>query len=221
MLYELRLYAVQLGRSADIEQRMLEEVPPLFAEHRMKSIGHWRVLAGPDLPGFIYMLAWDGPAEREAGWARFYADERWWRMRARTNAGSELVERYGLWLMQAFAATEPLTLTCGPHEVHEMAIHHVPISRRDAITAHLSDCFLPAISRAGGKVWGCFEVIAGPRVPCVVLIISWPDYAARNEWNARAANAEGAELLGRSDVQLLQPLPASRTGIEMKQKGEK
>src|SRR5688572_28767836 len=61
---------------------------------------HWSVLAGPNLPAFLYILEWADAAERQSCWQNFYDDDRWWQIRSRSNAGSELVESYGLWLMQ-------------------------------------------------------------------------------------------------------------------------
>lgn len=220
MLYELRLYAVQIGRSADIERRMLVEVPALFAEHGLRAVGHWRVIVGPDLPAFVYIMIWRDAAEREAGWSRFYADERWWAIRAHTNAGSELVEHYGLWLMKPLAACvtqAPHTTAMQAGEVHEMVLYHVAIGGHEAINACLRSAVLPAIEHAGGRLWGGFEMIAGPRVPALVLIVAWPGFEACRSWRdtlatgaAHSFDNRGITLLGRSDARLLQPVPAPR-----------
>jgi hypothetical protein len=68
MLYEVRLYAIPPGRIADIEQRMLDDVQQLFVEHGMRVAGYWTVVAGPDMPAFLYILEWKNAAERDACW---------------------------------------------------------------------------------------------------------------------------------------------------------
>src|SRR3954465_14335970 len=130
MLYEVRVYAVAPGRSADIEARMLEAVPALFRAHGLRAVAHWTAAAGLDLPAFIYVLEWADMAAREAGWARFYADERWWRIREASNAGSELVEHYGLWLMRPNGAWLSPLMPFGPeteHELHDFVVCNVGI----------------------------------------------------------------------------------------------
>ncbi len=100
MLYELRIYAIPPGRMAEIQDRILTAVPPLFRAHGIRPVGHWSALAGPRLPSFVYLLAWDDAAHRDAAWESFTSDERWWRIRRDSNAGSELVETYALLLMK-------------------------------------------------------------------------------------------------------------------------
>jgi hypothetical protein len=209
MLYEIRLYAIPPGRIADIEKRMLGDVPPLFAEHGMRAVGHWTVLSGPDLPAFLYVLEWKDAAERDACWQRFYADRRWWDIRARTNAGSELVERYGLWLMKPNAALErplPPFHATEEGEIHEMLLHLVAIGQGGAIVDHLRKAVLPALEAAGGRVLAVLDMVAGSVVPAVALFIAWPDFQSRNESRRRTEGMPDGNLLGRSDVYLLRPL---------------
>lgn len=209
MLYETRLYAIPPGRIADIERRMLGDVPPLFAEHGMRAIGHWTVLAGPDMPAFLYVLEWNDAAERDACWQSFYADPRWSDIRARTNAGSELVERYGLWLMKPNGALElsfPPSVVAAEGDIHEMLLHFVAIGQAGAIASHLREAVLPALAAAGGRVLAALDMIAGPVVPAVALFIAWPDFRSRNEGRRRMEEIPDGHLLGRSDVYLLRPL---------------
>jgi len=218
MLYEVRVYAIAPGRSADIARRMLADVPPLFAAHGLRACAHWHVIAGPGLPAFVYVLHWRDAAERDAAWARFYADARWWDIRARTNAGSELVEHYGLWLMKPFEECgAPLQPVACAHdgEVHEMALHFVPINRRAALAAHLRTVAMPGVARAGGRVLGVLETVAGPRVPSIALFTAWPDGDAWRSWRTASSavpttsDGAGPDLLGRADVHLMQPARSS------------
>jgi hypothetical protein len=219
MLYEVRVYAVAPGRGADIEARMLEAVPRLFRAHGMRAVAHWTAVAGIGLPAFIYVLEWSDMATREAGWARFYADERWWRIRADSNGGSEMVEHYGLWLMRPNGAWLPPMEPFGAaHELHDLVVHRVEIGQATKISALLAEAVFPAVAQAGGRVVAALDMIAGPRVPATVLIFAWPDFAARTAgWSAlEALCAADAHILGRRDVYLLRP-HAERAGSQFEE----
>ncbi|MGN6465549.1 MAG: NIPSNAP family protein [Rhizobiaceae bacterium] len=212
MLYELRLYAIPPGRTADIEQRMLHDVQQLFAEHGMRVAGYWTVVAGPDMPAFLYILEWKGAAERDACWRNFYADQRWWDIRARTNAGSELVEDYGLWLMKPNAALKrpfPPVTARAQGEIHEMLLQFVAIGQGDAVASHLSQAVLPALEKAGGTTLAVLDMVAGPRVPAVAIFMAWTDFRSRSEGQMRMEELGTGGLLGRSDGYLLRPLTPS------------
>ncbi len=218
MLYEIRLYAIPPGRIADIEQRMLGDVPPLFAEHGIRAVGHWTVMAGPDMPAFLYVLQWKDATEREKCWRSFYADPRWSTIRARTNAGSELVERYGLWLMKPSAALERSflsTIAPAEGEIHEMLLQFVAIGQAGAIASHLRETMLPILEKVGGRVLAVLDMVAGPRVPTVAIFVAWPDFRSRNEGRRRMEELAQADLLGRSDVYLLRLVvgPAQETSM--------
>jgi hypothetical protein len=211
MLYEVRIYAVAPGRNADIEARMLGAVPDLFRAHGMRAVAHWTAVAGLDLPAFIYVLEWTDMTSREAGWARFYADERWWRIRADTNAGSELVERYGLWLMRPNPAWTSPIVPFGretEHELHELIVYGVEIGQGAKVVSTLQQAVFPAVERAGGRVVAALDMAAGLRVPATALILAWPDFVTRTVgWSAlERLSAVEANSLGRRDVYLLHPL---------------
>lgn len=221
MLYEIRLYAVQPGRMPDIERRMLADVPPLFAEHGVRAVAHWSVLAGPDLPAFVYLLEWQDAAQRDACWERFYADARWWELRRRTNAGSEMVESYGLWLMKPNAAWHPPFEPLVPAvagEVHEMLLYAVAIGQGPAVAACLRAAVLPAIAQAGGRTLAVLNMAAGPRIPAVAVLVAWPGFGQREQGQHRlqrlhAADAcASAALLGRRDAYLLRPITPAMAG---------
>lgn len=215
MLYELRHYAIPPGRMTDIALRMLADVPPLFLHHGMRAVAHWSIIAGADLPSFLYVLEWRDAAEREAGWQSFYDDPRWWEIRARTNGRSELVESYGLWLMKpnpTWSPPFPPLQRAAPGEIHEIALHHVAIGQNAAIADHIEQHIMPSVARAGGRVLAVLDMIAGPRVPAVAIVVAWPDFTSGLRlWSeARDRPERGfvqeAELLGRRDTYVLQPM---------------
>ena len=100
MIYELRLYAVAPGRMADVHDRFNHHFPALFAKHGVDCVARWVALAGPDAPRFVYLMAYRDYAHRESVWASFYQDAEWWRIRAETNAGHEMVERHDLFFLK-------------------------------------------------------------------------------------------------------------------------
>ena len=222
MLYELRIYSIPPGRMADIQARTLGAVPPLFAEHGMKAVGYWTVVAGRRLPAFAYILEWRDAAHQEASWRAFGADERWRRLRAESNARSELVEDYALSLLRPNpdwpggfqAAPDP-----APEEVHDLVSHEAALGHNQAVTDHLLREVLPIFQAAGGRVLAVFDAVAGPVMPAVSYILAWPDYARRaagwSAFNTAAVLRARAEdhparfrrrLLGGGDVYLMAPV---------------
>jgi NIPSNAP len=200
---------------------MLVAVPPLFRIHGIRTVDHWTVLAGPKAPSFVYVIAWKDAAEREAGWASFYADERWWRIRAETNDGVELVESYALLLLRPNRRWAAPFLTAdvrSPGAVQDMALCDVAIGRNAEVADHLFDELLPIFTRAGAELLAVLDTVAGPVVPSIAFWLAWPDYAARAAgWGAyhaaktlrAASEAQSARFgrppIGRSDVYLLEP----------------
>lgn len=227
MLHELRVYAIPHGRMPDIEARMLGAVPALFAEHGIRAVGHWVVLAGPRLPSFIYLIEWSDAAERESRWDSFYADERWWHVRAQTNAGSELVETYMLQLFRPNRRwTGPFMPAPSSHAVHDLVINEVAIGRNAEVADHLVDEVLPYFTGHGAQVMAILDTVAGPVVPSLAYWLAWPDYAARTAgWRALHQATElrsmiaaqralgGRPLLGMSEVYLLDPVPSVSLGL--------
>lgn len=227
MLHELRIYSIPLGRMSDIQARMLRAVPPLFEEHGIRAMGHWTVLAGPRMPSFIYLIEWSDAAEREACWGRFYADQRWWRVRADTNAGSELVETYALLLMRPNRRWgRPFAPPPSSHAVHDLVMCEVAIGCNAAVADHLADDILPRFTTEGATIPAVLDIVAGPIVPSVAYWLAWPDYAARAAGWAALQRAQdlrsmidaqrsrhGRPLLGTNDVYLLEPVGAASSGL--------
>lgn len=209
MYVELRLYAIPHGRMADIHGRMLAEVQPLFRRHGFPATAYWTALAGPGLPAFVWMIAWRDPAQREATWNAFYEDEEWWRIRAATNDGAELVESYGVWFMRPHALSPDFAPRSSG--LHEMVVLETGIGRGPAVNDLFKSMIIPSTESAGGVITGLFDMVAGPKIPATVLLLSWPDFATRSAWHThfmdgpelRAAGLTG--LIGRGDTWLLRP----------------
>ena len=179
MIYELRLYAIAAGRMADVHDRFNHHFPALFAKHGVDCVARWVALAGPDAPRFVYMMAYRDYAHREAVWASFYQDAEWWRVRAETNAGHEIVERPHHFFMKPNAAwvtdAKPDEAVGGLHELVQQQI--APGQSANA-NAFLKEQWLPLLHEAGARVLGVFDVAAGSGMPKIVLMHAWRDAAA-------------------------------------------
>src|SRR3954470_16427289 len=98
-LYEMRSYRVADGRMADELARGLACILPvgeggsgLFDRYHIpRPVGLWRALSGPRMPAVIFLYRWESVAQRAQAFETFYDDPDWNMMRARSNAGSEIV----------------------------------------------------------------------------------------------------------------------------------
>ncbi|MES2532466.1 MAG: NIPSNAP family protein [Pseudomonadota bacterium] len=217
MIYELRLYSVVPGRMPDLHKRF-ERLPPLFKRHGVQCIGQWTVTAGPRMPGFVYLMAYADLAEREARWAPFYTDPDWLSLRAETNAGSEMVERYDLCFLKPNAgwAPDPSDAQRTIGGVHELLMHEAALGQGAATNAFLRDVQLPLLREQGAQVMLVADMASGPRMPQVVTMLGWADDAAREKgwaaveadagWRAAVAvqrDSIGWPVLGRTDRYVL------------------
>jgi len=221
MIYELRLYSVAHGRMTDVHDRFNQHFPALFQRHGVDCVARWTALAGPDAPRFVYMMAYRDYAHREAVWASFYQDADWWRIRAETNAGHEMVQRHDLFFLKPNAAwpAEP-----APGEavggLHELVQQQLAPGQNASANTFLKETWLPLLKEAGARVLGVFDMAAGTGMPKIVLLHAWPDAAA---WHAgrqfidaheplRAQlkaqrDTLGTTLFDRTEVNLLEPAP--------------
>ena len=219
MIFELRLYSVVPGRLADLHARF-ERLPPLFARHGIECVGQWTATTGPRAPHFMYLMVYRDFAQREATWASFAGDADWLALRTQTNAGSEIVDRFDLWFLRPHAAWAPDTALAGQRRggLQEMVLFQVALGQAGATQKFLAEDYLPWLQRQGAEVMGLFDVISGPELPRVVLVLSWSsDEARRTAWSRmvqdealnRAIKAQrdsiGRALLGRADDFLLEP----------------
>lgn len=230
MIYELRLYSVAPGRMADVHDRFNHHFPALFARHGVNCVGRWNAVAGPDAPRFVYLMAYRDYAEREAVWASFYQDAEWWRVRAETNAGHEMVERHDLFFLKPNAAwpadAAPDATVGGLHELVQQQI--APGQNANANT-FLKETWLPLLREAGARVLGVFDMAAGAGMQKVVLLHAWADAAAwhkgrrfldasetlRAQFAAQRKSLGGTAIFQRAEVNLLDPAPgaAIRAGL--------
>lgn len=223
MQYELRYYFVEPGRMHDLDARMRDGLPPLLARHGINVVGRWHAIAGRGTPLFIYLMAWQDNAEREANWGGFYTDPDWWALRASTNAGSELVQHYDISLLSPSPAWTEYRKVQGGVNVgglHELIVQPIANGQPKAAHDYLAQTALPVLARHGGTLLGSFNLIAGQHMPGLVTLLSWRDHAEREAgWDAywqdpaiqqaHAAQREtlGRSLLGRADTYLLRPTP--------------
>lgn len=101
--HELRTYRVTSPKMmAHLHDRMERHMSALFAEHGMRLIGAWEMSVGREMPTYLYMLEWDDLAQRERGWAEFYADPRVAEMNERTyrEAGGDLFHDFDVALLK-------------------------------------------------------------------------------------------------------------------------
>lgn len=220
MIYELRQYLIDRGRMEDNHDRMANHTPALLARHGVRVIGRWEAVAGPRMPNFCYIMEWRDFAEREACWAAFYADPEWPRIRAATNAGSELVQASNLMFLRpnpVFRQDEgPADARLGG--LHQLITQKIAIGLSAEVNAFLETTWLPTARAAGARIMGVCDMVSGPELPAMVMLLAWPDEAAwRSGWKAlcghpalRAAYATqrtrfGQTLLGSSEVLLLEP----------------
>lgn len=223
MIHELRLYSVAPGRMADVHTRFNDHFPALFHKHGVELVGRWNAVAGPDAPRFVYLMAYRDYAHREAVWASFYGDAEWWRVRAETNAGHEMVERHDLFFLKPNVAWD-LDRDAGTQVggLHELVQQQIAPGQNAAANAFLQETWLPLVREAGARVLAVWDMAAGSGMQKIVLLYAWPDAASwhagrqsldRNETLRSAFAAQrakhGTALFQRAEVNLLDPAPGA------------
>ncbi|NGN44625.1 hypothetical protein G6N74_26550 [Mesorhizobium sp. CGMCC 1.15528] len=220
MIFEMRQYLIERGRMNDNHDRMENHTPALLSKHGIRVIGRWSALAGPRMPLFCYIMEWKDFAEREASWASFYADPEWARIRAQTNAGSELVEGQELVFLRPSPAFEQVEADLDRRigGVHQIITQKILVGQNNAVTDFLSTTYLPRLRAAGAHVIGVCDMISGPTMPNIVMLVAWPDEQAWwKGWRGFQNDAEllegfrkqraelGTTLFGTSDTFVLEP----------------
>lgn len=194
MLYELRMYRATPGRLSSVEDR-LRQVGPLFAKHQFpEPLGQWKVVSGPDMPMYVWMLCWPDSEVRRKCFASLYSDPGWPEFRDRTNGGSEMIQSFNLVFMHETPAHQALqTLHADdPAEtderLHELRVINVLPGSIGPVMQSMIDVDMPALRRAGAKTLGVFDVLSGFDGPSLLQIISWPDANAREKGDTAYAN---------------------------------
>lgn len=221
MIYELRQYLVDRGRTGHNHVRMHDHLPPLLARHGVTVAGRWDALAGPRAPMFCYIMEWESFAQRDAAWGSFYADPEWARIRGETNAGFEMIQENQLQFLKANPALCPDGPShTGPDSLHQLVVHKTAIGRTGEVTAFLAETWLPQVQAAGAGVMGVCDVLSGPAMPAVAIFLNWENETAwRRGWRDftlgdamvsayDAQRAQGGQtLLDRGEIIVMEPLP--------------
>jgi len=220
MIFEMRQYLIDRGRMNDNHSRMRDHLPGLLEKHGVRVVGRWSALSGPRMPLFCYIMEWRDFAEREARWGAFYADPEWPRIRAATNAGSELVEGQELVFLQPHPAFEQddSDLTRRVGGIHQIVTQKTAIGQNGAVAEFLRETYLPRLRAAGAHVMGICDMISGPGMPNIVMLFAWEDEKAwfrgwrefQNDPAVLGAFAAqrgqlGRALFGSNDTFLLEP----------------
>lgn len=215
-VFELRFYAVEANRDADIRDRVQNDLKWLFPRHGIRPAGGWSAISATTLPMFVYITPFRNMIERNRCWAGFYSDPDWQEVRNRTNRGSELVENYEIWFVRELA---PWREPEGAEGLDEIVFLKTLVGKSGAASKALIDSELPAFSRAGAQVIGAFDVISGGTLPGAVAFLRWPDFETRRaSVRALARDAQltdtrraevvefGKTLIGRTGSYLLDPV---------------
>lgn len=208
---ELRIYRVAAGRGLDMAARVQGDLRTLFPSHGIRPLAGWSTLVSPVSPAFVYVTPWRNMNQRSASWAGFYADPQWAEVRARTNAGSELVESYEIMFLRAVTPWAGEAERCA---FSELVIQTCAIGKTAAVTAELNQHMVPILADEGARVHGIFDMMSGRPLPSLVLLLGWDSLeqraAAMTRLDARAqANraAGNPVLLDRAEQHLLRHLP--------------
>ena len=170
---------------------------------------------------FCDIMEWHDVAERDAAWGSFYADPDWARIRAETNAGSEMIRENQLQFLKPIPALCPGGPSyTGPDSLHQLLVYKTAIGQTAAVNGFLADSFLPQVQAAGAGVMGVCDVISGPAMPAVAIFLNWQDETAwRRGWRNFTLGAamvdacetqratHGQTLLDRGEIILMDPLP--------------
>ena len=204
MHFEMRFYNVAQGRAQDMRARMVGDLRRIFSRNAVPMAGAWFVEAGVGLPRLAYIMAHEDHQAAASCWASFYADPDWHETRNRTNAGTELVERVETVTGVPFTEIKHSTLSAGDAPADELIyLSLVPGTMPQAIRL-VAEELIPALSAAGGHLLGHFNVTSGFEMPCLALILRYPNSEARR---AGGAFLESAEALSGGVVARLTRIP--------------
>lgn len=89
MIYELRRYEAMPGKTAALDEVMVNLAMPLFKKLGMQVIGAWHPIAGDYTNVLMYILAYESLNERTEKWEAFFNHPDWVKGRA------EIVEKEG------------------------------------------------------------------------------------------------------------------------------
>ena len=93
MIYELRTYEAAPGRLPELHARFRDHTLRIFERHGLDVVGFWTYAHGGWSDRLVYLMRFDGMAERDRKWAAFSADEEWRRVRAESQREGALTTR--------------------------------------------------------------------------------------------------------------------------------
>lgn len=221
MFYEFRFYTLPAGRMADVRARFRKSLPAIFARHGIDNIGCWEAVSGSGGPLWVYAMRYPDLSERTRVWGGFYSDDEWWAVRAATNAGEEMVDRFALDFLQA-NRLDPRLARLPSDGIHELRLIEQPVGRTSESIEFIEKSYIPILSSHGAKLLLAADCVTGPRLPQTALLLHWETTEQQREASLevaadpalRAAFAEQRAqfrhaLIGRSDAYLLQPVLAA------------
>jgi hypothetical protein len=216
----------------DNHNRFKNHLPALMARHGILNVGRWTATAGPNGPLFVYLMVYEDLSQRETQWNSFYGDDEWWQIRAQTNAGAQMVERFDLFFLRSNPIWTPSESTARTRigGVQELTFLDVALGHNVEATKLIETVVLPLIKREGGQVMMVADFVSGVAMPRIAMMTAWPDaarlHSARraidSDQSLRAAfqaNREtiGRASLGRTETFVLEPtafdLPLAALGL--------
>ncbi|MDB5850773.1 MAG: hypothetical protein JWP29_4525 [Rhodoferax sp.] len=214
-IHELRLYRIQPGRMGDIVHRWQDDLHSLFPKHGIRPLGTWTAFSGGKAPLFVYLMGWRNLQQRTQSFAGFVADPAWAEVRNRTNAGSELVERYEILFLRAVRAwQEPSPAELEPEPVFELILQEVAQGQGAGVRSAMLDTAVAAWTEAGAQVCGLFDVMSGYALPAAVFVVAWKSLDQRQRAHdalavrlAAPRSAAREPLLQRAEQYLMQSVP--------------
>lgn len=167
-IYELRIYRVQPGRINDMIARRQGPLKILFDRHGICPLGDWHTLGAGGEHLFVYLMRWQDWDTRQQAWAGFYNDPFWWSERERTNAGSELVERYRLSFLKEIT---PWGMG-GIESYHalELVMPRIHIGHSVLVAKDLQ-AYTKSRTKDDPCLHGSFEFLTGPDLPSSALFV--------------------------------------------------
>lgn len=193
-IYELRMYRVEQGRMHDMIARRQGPLKALFQKHGIEPLGDWHTTNEKGNPLFVYLMRWRDWNTRQEAWNGFYNDPTWWAERERTNAGSQLVERYALNILKEITPWVPSETN--PTQTLELLLPTIDIGCSAAAAHQLQHAQTSSQSSAEGThLRGAFEFMTGNDLPRAALFVSHPAATTAPETSANflAAPLRSAE----------------------------
>ena len=92
-VFELRVYHIAAGKSADLLARFRDHTMKLFERHGMKSVAYWTPVDEPAKSStLIYILQHPSREAAAANWKAFQDDAEWQSVRDKSQVNGKLVD---------------------------------------------------------------------------------------------------------------------------------